>query len=140
MERLGLCCYTHTKADLNFAKFKYNIMRGLIKGLGWLIWSQRMANTVWFFSTAIKDKDIMQKLNKLPKFWKKPLEDESLQFFAGRFQGFSVKKNDHSDTCATVNEILQNLKCRKIVEILVELFFFKLLSFLNNSSLCLRMM
>ena len=66
-------------------------MRGLIKGLGWLIWSQRMANTVWFFSTAIKDQDIMQKLDKLAKFWKKPL-DESLQFFAGRFQGFSVKK------------------------------------------------
>ena len=34
----------------------------------------------------------MQKLDKLAKIWKKALEDESLQFFAGRFQGFSVKK------------------------------------------------
>ena len=33
----------------------------------------------------------MQKLDKLAKFWKKPLEDESLQFFAERFQGFSGK-------------------------------------------------
>ena len=50
----------------------------------------------------------MQKLDKLAKFCKKPLKDESLQFFAGRFQGFSEKKYDYSDTCVTVNEILQN--------------------------------
>ena len=48
-------------------------------------------NTVWFFSTATKNEDIKQKLEKLAKFWKKPLEDESLQFFAERFQGFSGK-------------------------------------------------
>ena len=43
----------------------------------------------------------------LGRFTKYERLDESLQFFARRFQGFSVKKNDHSDTCATVNEILQ---------------------------------
>ena len=67
-----------------------------------------MANTVWFFSTAIKDKDIMQKLDKLAKFWKKPLKDKSLQFFAERFEGFSGKKYDLPDVCAIINEILQS--------------------------------
>ena len=67
-----------------------------------------MANTEWIFSTAIKDQDIMQKLDKLAKFWKKPLEDESLQFFAERFQGFSGKKYDLPDVCAIINEILQS--------------------------------
>ena len=44
------------------------------------------------------------------------------------------KKNDHSDTCATVNEILQTWKLGKIVMTLAELFFFKLLLFLNDLS------
>ena len=64
--------------------------------------------TVWFFSTATKDEDITQKLDELAKFWKKPLKDKSLQFFAERFEGFSGKKYDLPDVCAIINEILQS--------------------------------
>ena len=42
-------------------------------------------DTVWFFSTVTWDENIMQKLEELAKFWKKLLEDESLQLFAKRF-------------------------------------------------------
>ena len=55
-------------------------------------------------------------------------------FFAERNQGFSGKKYDPPDTCAIVYEILQSWKLKKIEDILAELFFFKLLSFLNDLS------
>ena len=46
-----------------------------------IYWEKKKTFTVWFFSTATTDEDITQKLEELAIFWKKPLKDESLQFF-----------------------------------------------------------
>ena len=81
---LNVLSYRNNHHLLSFLSFQF-------RSVSWLF-CQFVCPTVWFSSTATKDEDIMQKLDKLAKFWKKPLEDESLQFFAGRFQGFSVKK------------------------------------------------
>ena len=76
----------------------------------------------------------MQKLEELAKFWKKLLEDESLQLFAKRLQGFIRKTIDIHLTFSIGIEILKNKKMKKIVEISAELFFFKSLSLSNGLS------
>ena len=76
----------------------------------------------------------MQKLEELAKFWKKVLDDESLQLFAKRFQGFFRKKIDIHLTFSIGIEILKSGKMEKIEEISAGLFFFKSLSFPNGLS------
>ena len=65
----------------------------------------------------------MQKLEELAKFWKKVLEDESLQLFAKRFQGFFWKKIDIYLTFSIGIEILKSGKMEKIGEISAWLCF-----------------
>ena len=64
----------------------------------------------------------MQKLEELAKFWKKLLEDESLQLFAEKFQGFFREKIDIHLTFSIGIEILKSGKMEKIVELSTELF------------------
>ena len=59
----------------------------------------------------------MQKLEELAKFWKKLLEEESLQLFAKRLHGCIRKKIDIHLTFSIGIEILKNKKKEKIVEI-----------------------
>ena len=67
----------------------------------------------WFpqydlFSTVTLDEDVTQKLEEPANFWKKLLEEESLQFFAKRFKGFTGKKIDLHHTFSIGIEILKS--------------------------------
>ena len=66
----------------------------------------------------------MQKLEELVKFWKKLLEDESLQLFAKWFQGFLWTKIDIHLTFSIKIEILKSGKMEKILETPPKLIFF----------------
>ena len=64
----------------------------------------------------------MQNLEELAEFWKKVLDDESLQLFAKRFQGFFRMKIVIHLTFSIGIEILKSGKMEKIEEILAGLF------------------